>query len=283
MWKDSYLIDNEIIDTQHKELFIAVESLRDNLGKADLPNYKKQLIETAMFLKGYALDHFRDEEEYQRKIGFDGYVEHKKKHDRLVDDVLHYEKELVESDFAVSVVKKFLGFLATWLIYHVGGEDQQIPKGKQAAPARIDDKDLVHVFAAIVENVLKVLSGFSEQNIQHTIGSSRRLNSGVSYKVGFIGAPDNRGIGFIYTDDFAFGMVKAMTGMKLAALNEVIFAVLQEISNIASANIAALLSKNTNINVDIETPEQVRINKIPQILNSILVHTAMGDMEVVLY
>ena len=283
MWKDSYLLDVDVIDNQHKELFKAVVTLRDNLGKADLPSYKKQLTETAMFLKEYCINHFRDEEEYQRKIGFDGYAEHKKKHDKLIDDVLNYEKGLIKSDFASLVVKNFLGFIATWLIYHVGVEDQQIPKGKSVTSARIEDRDIVHDFAVNVENVLKILAGLSEQNIHHTIGSNRHIDSGVSYKVGLVDAPNNRGVGFVYSEDIAFGVVKAMTGMEFTELNEVMYSAMQEISNIISANIASLLSKKTNISVDIETPRQVQIDEIPGISNSFLVHTRLGDMEVVVY
>ena len=284
MWKDSYLVGVDIIDNQHKKLFEAIGALRDNLGKADLPNYKIQLTEITVFLKEYCINHFRDEEEYQRKIGFVGHMEHKKKHDKLIDDVLDYEKELIRSDFAPPVVRNFLGFIATWLIYHIGGEDQQIPKGKRStAPARIEDKDLVHEFAVSVENVLKILTGLSVQNIHHTIGSDRHINSGVSYKVGLIDAPNNKGIGFVYSPDIAFGVLKTMTGMEIAELNEVVYSAMQETSNIISANIASLLSKMANTSVDIETPKQVQIDEIPNMSNSFLVHTRLGDMEVVLY
>jgi len=283
MWKDSYLVGVDIIDNQHKELFEAIGALRDNLGKADLPDYKKQLAETAIFLKEYCFNHFRDEEEYQRIIGFDGHVEHKQKHNKLIGDVLNYEKKLVGSDFASPVVKNFLGFVATWLIYHVGVEDQQIPKGKRTALAKIDDKDLVHEYAVSVKGVFKILAGLSEQDIYHTIGSNKHIDSGVSYKVGLVGAPNNKGIGFVYSEDIAFGVLKTMTSMEFTELNEVVYSAMQETSNIISANIASLLSKMANTNIDIEAPEQVQIGEISSTSNRFLVHTKLGEMEVILY
>jgi len=280
MWKDSYLVGVDIIDNQHRELFKAIGALRDNLGKADLPNYKKQLSDTAAFLKEYAINHFREEEEYQRKIGFDGHVEHKKKHDRLIADVLNYEKGLLETDFSSPVVKSFLGFLSTWLIYHIGVEDQQIPKGKREASA--ESGASASGLAESVGGVLKVLVGLPQEDIRHTAGRGN-ITSGVSYKVGLVDAPDNKGIGYVYSEGFALGVLKSMTGMDLTELNEITHSAMQEISNIISANIASLLSKSANVNVDIETPKLVTIDEIPSRPSSFSVHTKLGDMEVVLY
>ena len=130
MWKDEYLLGNELIDNQHKALFL---NTTDNLLQAicNPSEYieKQNIINSLNFLKEYSAQHFRDEEDFQLAIGYHGYKEHKAQHARLAEEVVKYEKLLVQSNFAHINVKKFLAFMLRWLMVHVSQDDKNIIAG----------------------------------------------------------------------------------------------------------------------------------------------------------
>jgi hemerythrin len=74
LWKDTYELGVPVIDAQHKELFKRVDSFLQVLRSEDSWDAKiPKINETLAFMKGYVVEHFRDEEEYQRSINYPGY------------------------------------------------------------------------------------------------------------------------------------------------------------------------------------------------------------------
>ena len=286
MWKDSYLIGVELIDEQHKKLFSAVGEMRENLIKGDAPQYKQHLIEITKFLKDYCIYHFETEEGYQRDISFERYLEHKKEHDKLLRDVLKYEKELTESNFAAPIVKGLLGFISTWLVYHVCGEDQQISQNWQAPVALIGTEDIFHESIASTKSVLSILTDTPVQSINHTIGRYRNFSAYICFQVRLVNSLKNTDIYLIYTKEFTFGLLKTMTGSDFteyfAQFKEVSNSAMQEVSNIISSNIAGILSAITKSGVDVEPPRQIQANEVPNKPASFTAHTKLGDMKVLL-
>ena len=127
MWKDEYLIGNELIDSQHKALFLnATDNLLQAICNPGEYMERQNIINSLNFLKEYVIQHFSDEEDFQISIGYSGYKEHKAQHAKLAEEVLRYEKALVQSNFAHIDVKKFLAFVLRWLMVHVSQEDKQI-------------------------------------------------------------------------------------------------------------------------------------------------------------
>lgn len=126
-WKDKYLLSVELIDDQHKELFNRVEGFIKTV-RSDAPWEDKlqQVNETLEFMKVYVVEHFRDEEEYQLKIGYPGYEQHKKVHTDMVEFVLQISEEYEKSGYSEPLIQQFAGRLLTWLINHVSSEDQKI-------------------------------------------------------------------------------------------------------------------------------------------------------------
>ena len=87
-WKDDYKIGVDIIDNAHKQLFSIVSRILRNFTEADFERNKMTCVEAIKYFKNYTLKHFAEEEEYQRKIGYEGYVNHKKAHDNMRDVVV---------------------------------------------------------------------------------------------------------------------------------------------------------------------------------------------------
>ena len=284
MWKDDYLLGDALIDEQHKGLFDATLTLLDSLKTAESrEDYKKYLGDSLAFVKSYALKHFSDEEEYARSIGFPGAEEHKKIHDKLVQDVLRFEKELVDSDFANPVVKRFLGFLITWLTYHVAGEDQKIRKDAAIQAAAPDGAftGIENLFAGFADNardVLKIMTGMKDSDINNQMKSNIHANPDVCFKVGLVGDV-HKAVGYIYSKEIAFGAFKAMTGMEVSEINEIIYSALQELSNIFTSKLSSAIA-GKGMFCDIETPSRVDI--LPVAENRFSMLTPIGNMEIIL-
>lgn len=127
LWKDTYELGVSLIDAQHKELFRRVEAFLQVLRSKDTWEEKiPKINETLEFMKGYVVEHFRDEEEYQKSINFPGYEDHKQVHIDMVDYVLEVSKQYEESENNEYLMQQFGGKLLAWLINHVAADDQRI-------------------------------------------------------------------------------------------------------------------------------------------------------------
>ena len=282
MWKDSYLVGVELIDNQHKRLFEAITSLKDNLGNLEETHYKEQLRETIAFLKDYCITHFIDEQNYMQSIGFKGYDEHKEKHDKLLGDVGEYEKKLLETDFGHEVVECFLGFLATWIIYHIGVEDQQIPKKERADSTAQKSDRIYDDYANTVKSILSTLAGLSEQEICCDFDNNKHLDTGICYSLKLINMSNPCSIDIVFSNSLAQGLVKEMTGIDAARFVNVMYMTLQEVSGFIGAKIAELMSRETGSYVIIGVPEHVQLSDINNTTDGLIVHAELGEMEVFL-
>ncbi len=127
LWKDKYELGVTLVDVQHKELFQRVESFMTVLRSSASWEEKVQRVnETLEFMNGYVVEHFRDEEAYQKRIGYPGYEAHKKIHADMVDYVVKVTEEYEKSGFNEQLMQQFAGKLLAWLINHVASEDQRI-------------------------------------------------------------------------------------------------------------------------------------------------------------
>ncbi len=127
LWKDQYKLGVPVIDAQHKELFGRVESFLKALrSEVSWDEKIPEINETLEFMKKYVVEHFHDEEEYQRSIDYPGYEFHKQIHDGMVNYVQEVSKQYEESSDNELLMQQFGGRLMAWLINHVAAEDQRI-------------------------------------------------------------------------------------------------------------------------------------------------------------
>jgi len=285
MWKDEYLVGVEKIDRQHRILFDFVELINITLNQPlEAYEYEKKITDAVSFLKTYCLEHFKDEEAYYEQKGYSGLEEHKELHKKLVQKLLDYEMEFGATNFAPQVVKKFLGFVLTWLIYHVAGEDQKIKEADRAEAPVEEGAGSVHDFASRAKRVLRTITGLSEKDVDFDIGYTKGVDEGYAFMVGLVDGGDKQGIGLIYSEAIALGALKAMTSMEATEINEITLSALQEISNIVSSRIADSVTESLGGKFcDIEYPVRADINDIPDGSERFLMNTTIGDMEIIVY
>lgn len=127
LWRDKYALGVPVVDEQHRELFQRVEAFVTTLrSSAEWEEKVLRVNETLEFMKVYVVEHFRDEEDYQQRIGYPGFQAHKKIHDDMVSYVLEVSNAYERSGCDERLMQQFAGKLLAWLINHVAAEDQQI-------------------------------------------------------------------------------------------------------------------------------------------------------------
>ena len=119
-WDESLETGHEVIDSQHKRLFITLVNLVEASGQG---LGKDEIYTTLDFLSEYTIMHFKTEEELQIEYGYPDFSAHKKSHDEfkstIYDLIYTLKKKGPEKELIDSVVKT----VGDWLTTHIKGSD----------------------------------------------------------------------------------------------------------------------------------------------------------------
>ncbi len=115
-WKDSYLVGDGRIDTQHRHLF----KLADLVMHAPDQN---EFRLAAMQLYGYMRTHFADEEILMRTNNYPAYHAHQQMHNGLLERF-----NAISHRFGQGVWNRdeIVTFMTQWLLGHIAQEDTKI-------------------------------------------------------------------------------------------------------------------------------------------------------------
>jgi hemerythrin-like metal-binding protein len=122
-WRAELETGNQVIDTQHKELFKLTSDLVDACAKGQKP---AALEEALSFLTSYTIKHFTDEEALQLEYHYPAYEDHKKLHDDFKKTVAALIAEYKEKGSSLDLSDKVYSVIVRWLIQHITGEDSKI-------------------------------------------------------------------------------------------------------------------------------------------------------------
>ncbi|MEN8304208.1 MAG: bacteriohemerythrin [Campylobacterota bacterium] len=121
-WKDTYKLNQEMIDDEHRKLFrIALKALKYKTD-SDLKVHIRQII---IELNDYMKEHFMHEEDFMQSIGYPGLEEHKVLHQGIIDQI----NELINNITSMSLIefeKILLTYIDIWLVNHIIFEDKKI-------------------------------------------------------------------------------------------------------------------------------------------------------------
>lgn len=249
MWKDSYRLGVDRIDTQHIELFRMTEDLVNAVKDgAAVEAYQKALA----FLKDYVVYHFHDEEAYQSSIHYSGMAAHKEEHRQFTQTVLNFEKRLTENGFDQKTMKDLAGTVTAWLIYHVVDADQKIVSGEPSTVEERQFDQYVDLFSHSALDVMEAMAGLDRGSAQIHAASPYQPQGDIFVKIQLVG--DLKGdvvLGF--SKELALNLLQAMTGMELTELDELVQSALCELTNISCGNAASALAKR-GLQCDIQPP-----------------------------
>lgn len=123
LWNDNLLIGVEEVDKQHKELVHMIENFFESCTNR-FP--QERLLTMLEFLETYVVEHFRDEEALQEKIGFPGLEEHRKIHESFNLTLCNLKVKLQTGSQISLLIDEMNTNLSRWLIKHIMEEDQKI-------------------------------------------------------------------------------------------------------------------------------------------------------------
>lgn len=240
LWKDKYELGVPLVDSQHRELFGRVEAFVQALrSAASWETRVEQVNRTLEFMKNYVVEHFRDEEAYQRRIGYPGHEAHKKLHEGMVQYVLEIEAEYQRRGFDEQLMQQFGGKLLAWLINHVASEDQRIADYAREKGWLVMSDRIYAPFLEATRNVFRLMLDLSdvydrpadtflyEDTLDIVIGVTGDLVGEVVYR---------------FPRDTSLHMVNIMSGMEVDTVDEFVTSAIAEIANIISGNVVTLLS-----------------------------------------
>lgn len=128
VWRDSYSVHNEELDTHHQKLIALFNTLYESF-LADADN--DAIARTVQELIAYADYHFRAEERFMAAIDYAGLDRHKTEHLFFIKKItaLQYRNFLREA----TVLRELVIYLGNWLIHHVIQEDRKYAVDRRAA------------------------------------------------------------------------------------------------------------------------------------------------------
>jgi hemerythrin len=118
-WDSSLETGHDGIDTQHKQLFEALNSLLAScLGEQG----SEELTKNLDFLNTYTIKHFFDEEKIQQKYNYPDYPNHKQYHQTFKDKVKDLTHRLIWSGPTEALIKE-VHESGDWLVNHIKVQD----------------------------------------------------------------------------------------------------------------------------------------------------------------
>lgn len=118
-WNESYSVNIDFIDNQHKKLF---KYINDTI-EASRQNDTAGIAEVIKGLYGYTVEHFSEEEKFFKESGYKKTEEHLARH-KLFTDRIRYFEENINNDFT-GISKEMAGYLSGWIISHILTYDKE--------------------------------------------------------------------------------------------------------------------------------------------------------------
>lgn len=112
-WDQSYSVGNSEIDQQHRRMLELASSIPEKLDEPSI----RQLL---MKIHEHAQEHFTDEENMMKEIGYPRLAEHRELHETLITQLDGLRAQSFHSEKSV---RRFKRFVYDWVIDHIMNED----------------------------------------------------------------------------------------------------------------------------------------------------------------
>ncbi len=129
-WSDHYLIGNETIDQQHKELFRLINAFHSHWLEE---RNQRDIVPLLNRLIAYAEMHFRQEESIMDAAGFPLAGEHQQIHEAMIDTIFRLQQSY--EDGSLRLEMETMNFVKSWLTQHILENDfrfREFMKKKQS-------------------------------------------------------------------------------------------------------------------------------------------------------
>lgn len=120
-WDIDLETNNQLIDTQHKEIFNRVNNLirAINIGKG-----KEETRKVLSFLSSYVVYHFDAEEKYMRLNDYASLDIHILEHKNFIYELNNIRSEFETTEDTSKITEILVNKLSDWLINHISKSDK---------------------------------------------------------------------------------------------------------------------------------------------------------------
>lgn len=123
---EKYRTGIKLVDEEHETLFQIIRETNDLIREELLHDKFDEIVAILDRLKEYTVHHFRDEEDYMERIGYDGLAAQKRAHQAFVDKLNEINLDDVD-DNQQRYLTELVDFLLSWLVNHILKVDKLIP------------------------------------------------------------------------------------------------------------------------------------------------------------
>ena len=113
-WSNQYLIGNDLIDTEHEELFRLINDFHslwvEEQNRQDIARVLNQLI-------AYAQMHFQHEEVIMEDAGYQMLAEHQKIHESMIKKIFELHASYEDGHLRLEI--ETMKFVKSWLLDHI--------------------------------------------------------------------------------------------------------------------------------------------------------------------
>lgn len=120
--KSEYYTGIELIDQEHAGLFHIADEAYTLLMDEFIVDKFDDIVAIILRLRDYAVQHFKDEEEYMMSIGYKRLLSHKTEHTDFIEKVNSIDFESMDGNQTQALLD-ILEFLNDWLVHHILEKD----------------------------------------------------------------------------------------------------------------------------------------------------------------
>ena len=123
-WNENLASGSSDIDTQHKELFVRVNSLLGAIEKGTTA--REEVSKIVHYLTEYVVFHFGNEEKYMAKYKYSSATAHKAQHEQFVKSFMKLKERLMMEGINAPLAQEVKDLCVDWLVNHIKYSDRAL-------------------------------------------------------------------------------------------------------------------------------------------------------------
>ncbi len=101
VWQDYYQMGDDLVDSQHKDIFILADQLIFSINR-------EELIKNSQLIYEHVKEHFSDEEELMEKSGFRNYKGHVREHNAMLEKLADMNQKIAKDNWKEKDIQEFM-------------------------------------------------------------------------------------------------------------------------------------------------------------------------------
>ena len=101
VWQDYYQMGDELVDSEHKDLFVLADQLVSSINR-------EELVKNSRMIYQHVKEHFRGEEILLKKSGFRNYKGHVKEHTVMLEKLADMDQKIANDEWKQSDIQEFM-------------------------------------------------------------------------------------------------------------------------------------------------------------------------------